>query len=483
MLVTCEKCKSKFNLDKSLVKETGSKVRCSQCRHVFTVFPQASDQAGEADPVIEEQPAAVSSEGVEEPLDFDLFGSEDEQEDEDLSLEDFGLMDDDASGSNQAASEQSIPEDEITPEDLGFGEGTGSEEMVLEGREQPDQAVVEDAPSEEEGDHAAQQEGTEDEISLEGLTLEEEPAATESGEEVKAEGSKDTGEEDLSLEGLSLQEEPVVEEALDAEQPAQEQQDDDGLDFDDLGLEADLSEEQEDATPPADEPAAQADEEPQLSMPDGVPVASVEDTDEPPSHEDGMEDMPAPEVVEQAGAKRGISMPLLISLVVVLLGGGAYAAFTYLNGGVKLPFLESLAGPGKTEALDPGNLHITLLEDGITGGFVDNKAAGRLFVIKGELKNTYAEPRNFIRMKGVLYFKDGKVAKDQIVYCGNVLSDGELQSLGKEAIRKKLNNRFGNNKSNFRVPTGKSVPFMVVFSDLPEDLGEFSVEVVDSMPG
>lgn len=475
MLVTCEACESKFNLDDSLVKETGSKVRCSQCRHVFTVFPQAPDQAVETVPPIEQQPAAESSEGVEEPLDFDLFGSEDEQEDEDLSLEDFGLMDDDASGSVQAAPEESVAEEVITPEDLGFGEDVGAEERVSEPVEQPDGTAAEEIPSEEAGGQGVPQEESEDEISLEGLTLEE-----ESDEAAQAQGPSDA-EQDLSLEGLSLEEEPVVEEALDTEQPAAQEQQDDELDFDDLELEADLSEEK-DVAPP-DTGSTQADEADQLSLPDGVPVASVEDADEASAHDEGLEEMPPAEVVEQAAAKKRMSMPLLISLVVVFLGGGAYAAFTYLNGGVKVPFLESLAGPAKTEALDPGNLHITLLEDGITGGFVDNKAAGRLFVIKGELKNTYTGPRNFIRMKGVLYFKDGKVAKDQIVYCGNVLSEAELQSLGKEAIRKKLNNRFGNNKSNFRIPTGKSVPFMVVFSDLPEDLGEFSVEVVDSMPG
>jgi hypothetical protein len=148
-----------------------------------------------------------------------------------------------------------------------------------------------------------------------------------------------------------------------------------------------------------------------------------------------------------------------------------------------LPFLESLAGPGNEETVDPGNLKITLLDDGITGGYVDNKSAGRIFVIKGKVKSGYKDTRNFIRLKGVLYFKDGKVAKDGIVYCGNVLSETELQTLGMDAITKKLSNRFGNQKANFRVPSGKELPFMVVFNQLPENLGEFSVEVVDSIPG
>ncbi len=37
MIVTCESCKTKFQLDPSRIKGMGSKVRCSQCKHVFFV--------------------------------------------------------------------------------------------------------------------------------------------------------------------------------------------------------------------------------------------------------------------------------------------------------------------------------------------------------------------------------------------------------------------------------------------------------------
>jgi len=128
-------------------------------------------------------------------------------------------------------------------------------------------------------------------------------------------------------------------------------------------------------------------------------------------------------------------------------------------------------------------MYISLLEELTTGQHVDNKTAGRLFVIRGKLRSDYPGPRNFIRVKGVLYLPDGNVARDQTVYCGNVLSDADLKILNKQSIRKKLANRFGDNKSNFRVPPGRVLPFMVVFSDIPHELGEFSVEVVDSRAG
>ncbi len=39
MILTCQKCKTSFELDDSLLNPSGSKVRCSQCEHIFTAYP------------------------------------------------------------------------------------------------------------------------------------------------------------------------------------------------------------------------------------------------------------------------------------------------------------------------------------------------------------------------------------------------------------------------------------------------------------
>jgi len=39
MDIQCEKCRTVFNIDETLLKEGGSKVRCSICRHVFMAYP------------------------------------------------------------------------------------------------------------------------------------------------------------------------------------------------------------------------------------------------------------------------------------------------------------------------------------------------------------------------------------------------------------------------------------------------------------
>lgn len=41
MIITCNECDTRFNIDKSLLKQTGSKVRCSKCKSVFLAYPSS----------------------------------------------------------------------------------------------------------------------------------------------------------------------------------------------------------------------------------------------------------------------------------------------------------------------------------------------------------------------------------------------------------------------------------------------------------
>ena len=40
MYVNCEQCNTTYRLDAGLVKESGTKVRCSACKHIFVVYPE-----------------------------------------------------------------------------------------------------------------------------------------------------------------------------------------------------------------------------------------------------------------------------------------------------------------------------------------------------------------------------------------------------------------------------------------------------------
>ncbi len=57
MIIKCNECNTRFNLDESLLQQTGSKVRCSKCKNVFLAYPSSlseePDKSGEVETELE----------------------------------------------------------------------------------------------------------------------------------------------------------------------------------------------------------------------------------------------------------------------------------------------------------------------------------------------------------------------------------------------------------------------------------------------
>ncbi|MDY6790651.1 MAG: DUF3426 domain-containing protein [Thermodesulfobacteriota bacterium] len=187
-----------------------------------------------------------------------------------------------------------------------------------------------------------------------------------------------------------------------------------------------------------------------------------------------------------AGKKR-LSAPMRILLILVLLVGGAYGAQQILNSmGIKIsvtdaireiPLVGDLLQP---DVKDIGNLSMNIFERSVNGKFVENPKIGTLFVVTGKIKNEYKHSRRHIRMTGKLYKQGKALVKTETVYCGNLLSETELKSLNQTAIIKRLKNRLGDKRINLNVKSGQVLPFMIVFSNLPSGLEEYSVQVAGS---
>ena len=154
-----------------------------------------------------------------------------------------------------------------------------------------------------------------------------------------------------------------------------------------------------------------------------------------------------------------------------------YVLLDFMN--IEIPFISDYFKP---KVSDPaGSLKIDTLD--VNSKFLLNVKEGKLFVITGRVKNGYSDVRRFISINGKLYKKGKILDQTETVFCGNVLSDIELSNIELEAIKKRLSNRFGDNKSNMEIKPGGELPFMVIFSHLPEDLEEFSIEVAGSTSG
>ena len=98
MIITCQECNSSFNVEDSLIKETGSKVRCSKCENIFVAYPQSA-------------------------VDDLLLGLDEQPPDanENLKLDDIDSPPDDFSDEEESFETVSSPED--ADDELGIGLG------------------------------------------------------------------------------------------------------------------------------------------------------------------------------------------------------------------------------------------------------------------------------------------------------------------------------------------------------------------------
>ena len=362
MDIQCEKCRTVFNINETLIKEGGSKVRCSVCRHVFTAYPPVS---------------VLDAMEPETPIDPAKDGADQEMVDELIPVFD----------------------------EHGESEAKGKDE----GLDLDIDSIFKDAFQEPAGELAGKME------------------------------KESEDNQDLMPDSMGEK--------------------DEGLTYG-----------------PVD---------------DFPPMDNINDRSE--GHEN------APEQSKEALPKKKSSKWAFIIVLAVILFAllGAVAVVNNLKpelipSSVR-PFV-SLVGyfiedsvssftdaPEKKGPVDPG---VRLLEfNSVTGSFVESEMNGRLFVIRGVVGIKYPKPRSYILIKGNILDNKGKVVKSKQSYAGNTFIEEEIKTLPLEEIKKAMENRDGMARKNFNLPSGGTIPFMIVFDNLPDNLSEFTVEAVSSSPG
>lgn len=523
MIITCKECNANFKLDESLLKPTGSKVRCSKCNEIFVAYPPKISEEDEA-PI--EMELDIEDQQVTEDLEDDKkemtdpdeldFSDMDKLIDEEVAPESEDLADEDTEDLELDLDLDMEPETERAKEDL---------EAKID-QEESDELDLSDLENLLDEEEAAASESTADET-VEDLDLKIEPETEVSMEKMPSSaGSEELDELDLSdLEEILDLDDPMTEEEsvpddieleldMDTEPElvkateADEAEDLDGVDLSeiekmleveeeteakeeplekDLELELDVEEAPEDSSQVEVYELDEADDT--VDEPEALEAAATEEME--PEFEVGEseeEDQIEEDVVDEEllaeettpAKEKRISKPLVVLLILALLAGGSYGTYVLLDFmNIEIPFISDYFKP---KVVDPaGSLKIDTLD--VNSKFLLNVKDGKLFVITGRVKNGYSDVRSFISINGRLYKKEKILAQTETVFCGNILSDIELSNIELEAIKKRLSNRFGDNKSNMQIKPGGELPFMLIFSNLPEDLEEFSIEVGGSTPG
>ncbi|MBC8198911.1 MAG: zinc-ribbon domain-containing protein [Desulfobacterales bacterium] len=425
MIITCEKCYAKFNLDENLLKQTGSKVRCSKCQNIFLAYP----------PTETEKPAEPAEEMVgSETVDSDV---------ETESVEQVEVSEEEAKGTLETE------EEALDLADLNLEEEMEPKPEVKEEPEELPELKLDIEPVAEE-------------------TPEESVAVLETKEEeldlFDIEKMLDT-EEEPKLEAEVKEEPEEIELDLDAEPVAKEEFEEPEREFELADVDKEETKKEVEETvglgSQADQPEAEEVEKP-LEADVKTEEASI--TTEQETTPDG---------------KKRISTPVLVALIIALLTGGAYGTYVALKSmNIKIPFISDLVEPAVQD--EAGNLKIIAFD--IADKFVDNSKIGKLFIISGKVKNEYSGARSFIKITGKLYAKERALSKTATVCCGNVLSDQDLSDMDMNSINKRLSNLLGDNKSNVNVKPGKLLPFMIVFPNIPDNIEEYTVEVMGSSP-
>ncbi|CAB5133851.1 hypothetical protein D3OALGA1CA_3497 [Olavius algarvensis associated proteobacterium Delta 3] len=233
MIITCEECRTSFNLDEKLLRPTGSKVRCSKCGDVFITFPPPPEAAAPAAaaPVAPAVPQPPAQERVESTAADDVDTSAIAETDEiDLGLD---LESEGEDPATAAAEEPELPEDDLDFSDLDLG------------LDQEEEAAAPEAEA-----------PVDDELDLSDLDLDPGLEETAAAPETEAPADDELDLSDLDL-GADFEDEPVAPEP-ESVAPAGE----DELDLGDLDLGADFEDE-----PAAPEPAA-PDPEDELNLSD-----------------------------------------------------------------------------------------------------------------------------------------------------------------------------------------------------------------------
>jgi predicted Zn finger-like uncharacterized protein len=193
-------------------------------------------------------------------------------------------------------------------------------------------------------------------------------------------------------------------------------------------------------------------------------------------------EIPVPKSALRGGRTSGPGGPsvrpaaaILGVLFLALAGAGGYLGFTEGGRGFLRSAIPSL-GPllGGSAGVKKGGTQFDIRN--LIGYYDNTSKAGRMFVIKGQVANVGQTARGSIRIHAALLDNTNKMLAEKTVYAGNVLGGEALRVADKEAIEKTLASPFGEGLANMDVAPGKSVPFMVVFLDIPEGIDAYRLE-------
>ncbi|HIJ87602.1 MAG TPA: DUF3426 domain-containing protein [Desulfuromonadales bacterium] len=443
MIIQCEKCQTRFRLDDSRVTDKGVKVRCTRCKHVFTVRKEVPEGVSlpSAVALAELSPPAAVGEPPTEPreewsstadvvpapaADPIVFG-ETPPESEAIDFTSLESSPFDVSGISFDTEEHELTgaESGHSSAPVSTAAGGGSEFDFSD--DELNGSVVKTAQETEPGDFFFDFEDT---GFVEEKDMSKQDSSSTSGNQPSFETPADApfkgGEIDFGDELTSVSVPQVSQNDLKLSQEIQ------SVPLDETSASAEGGKTEEDMF--LGEAASKGQQEP--------PPLSISSR-------------------RKQSPLFGMLIAAAALLAIVVLG---YFGYT------------SLSTPKETALPESGKISVRA----VTSAFVANTAAGELLVVSGEAFNEYAKPRAALQVMVTVFDATGQIVATKNAYGGNPLTKEQLENLPLDKIEAAMANPFGDSLTNMGVAPGKSIPFVVVLAHIPAGAKDFSVKSAGS---
>ena len=177
---------------------------------------------------------------------------------------------------------------------------------------------------------------------------------------------------------------------------------------------------------------------------------------------------------------RGVVWRLAPSILVAVLLIAAIVFGIYLVGSTMAPDLTAFLPRSiqhfftRTHESSVKDLVLT----GEEGFFSRNNAVGHIYVVKGYVENRGDMPYSNIRVKGMLYNKEGVPLMEREVLCGIDISNRDLATLPGDDIYARMTAHPPEGTEILQ--PSRTIPYTVVFIDLPKDIYEYSISIVEA---
>ena len=246
------------------------------------------------------------------------------------------------------------------------------------------------------------------------------------------------------------------------------------------------------ATPPSEGPSMAdfpTEEWPGPPLEERRPAESMEEEMETPTFDMRWLEEEEEEYFERprvAPRKRRVSRIFLLLIILLVVAAGGFYFLRQrgmeLSLPVNIPDVPSLfeSIPGKLQSIwddirgmERGSLSFSDLE-----GYKDTIGHVPVFVITGKIVNDTNKTKKHVRIRATLLNAKNKVLDEKQTLCGIYFTKEALRKLSPRFTERNFSIR--PRPSEMRAAPGMSIPFVVIFPNMPPDANEFQVEILEA---